>query len=70
MIAHRRHDYDDGFDEEMLHDDELYFEAMKKRPRPKAASQVRKSDQERYDRYADEVRPRRKVTRLKAWGTP
>lgn len=68
MARHRRHDYDDGFDEVALHEEEnLDFAAIRIKRRPRIHAAARKSHR---TNEHDDVRHRQRIARVKAWGVP
>lgn len=71
-MRRRWYDYDDGFDEVALHEDEDFeFPAIERRPaikvRPKLRAVPRKT--RRPGRYEDNEHHKR-IARVKAWGVP
>lgn len=70
MKNRRWHDYDDGFDEVALHDDEeLEFRSLRRRPKLRIASRQRERERERVERFEDSNH-RQRIARVKAWGVP
>jgi len=72
MTKHRRHDFDDGFDEDSLFDDEELVHARAGRWRdPKPPAKTPKDSYDRHpSRHDDPPSRRRELAAAKAWGTP
>ena len=71
MNTRRQHDFDDGFDEESLFEDEEYrFEQLPKRAGLGAPAKARSGPQDREDRLpGDKANRRRDFAGTKAWRT-
>ena len=68
MSPRRRHDFDDGFDEESLfEDEELAFERIRRRDSRQSPRRQRDAGS---SRHPDTPSHRRKLASLKAWGSP
>ena len=60
MNARRQHDFDDGFDEASLFEDEEYrFELRRKRASRSTPANSRRSPHDREDRFRDDSASRR-----------
>ncbi len=71
-MKRRWHDYDDGFDETALHEEEEFeFPAIGRRPANKGRPKLRavSSKMMRRDKFEDETQLQR-IARVKAWGLP
>jgi hypothetical protein len=72
MTTHRRHDSDDGFDEDSLFDDEEFVlgRASKWRDQKPVSKPPKGLPERNPSRHDDRGSRRRELASVKAWGTP